>query len=211
MRPLNNIPQFDSSNRFDAVRMAADDNDKESDKQLNQTEPYSHPPWTTKSKTRTKAPTFDCKKSFWQCYYEISKPRKTWFDKEFLRHKNWEYKVLCKIHAGKTICASNYSCWYKNADEIANKIVKFTNSITSKNNVVVSGKVSRKNRFNNKAKKEHNLQLIQHHNINPFRHTNAKFVFKYLWRQTINQTFYKFYWINICKYMYALKFSVSAL
>ena len=37
MRPLNNIPQFDSSNRFDAVRMAADDNDKESDKQLNQT------------------------------------------------------------------------------------------------------------------------------------------------------------------------------
>ena len=52
------------------------------------------------------------------------------------------------------------------------------------NNVVVSSIVSRKHRFNNKAKEvnenlkdkceEHNLQLIQHHNINPFRHTNAK-------------------------------------
>ena len=102
---------------------------------------------------------------------------KTWFDKEFLRHKNWEYKALCKIHAGKTICANNYLCWYKSSDKIANKIVKFTNSILSKNNVFVSSIVSRKNRFNNKAKEGHNLQLIQHHNINSFRHTNAKFVF----------------------------------
>ena len=55
---------------------------------------------------------------------------------------------------------------------------------TSKNNVAVSNIVSRKDRFNSKAKEvnenlkdkceEHNLQLIQHHNINTFRHTNAK-------------------------------------
>ena len=41
----------------------------------------------------------------------------------------------------------------KNSDEIANKIVEFANSIkTSENNVVVSSLVSRKDRFNNKAK-----------------------------------------------------------
>ena len=68
--------------------------------------------------------------------------------------------------------------------EIANKIVEFANSIkTSENNIVVSSIVSRKDRFNNKAEEvnenlkdkceEHNLQLIQH-DINPFRHTNAK-------------------------------------
>ena len=54
----------------------------------------------------------------------------------------------------------------------------------SENNVVVSNIVSRKDRFNNKTKEvnenlkykceEHNLQLIQHHNINTFRHSNAK-------------------------------------
>ena len=63
--------------------------------------------------------------------------------------------------------------------------MEFANSIkTSENNVVVSSIVSRKYRLNNKAKEvnenfkdkceEHNLQLKQHHNINPFRHTNAK-------------------------------------
>ena len=49
---------------------------------------------------------------------------------------------------------------------------------------MVSSIVARKDRFNNKAKdvnenlqhkfEEHNLQLIQHHKINPFRHTDAK-------------------------------------
>ena len=34
MRTLSNVPQFDSSNRFDALRMATDDNDKELDKQI---------------------------------------------------------------------------------------------------------------------------------------------------------------------------------
>ena len=62
--------------------------------------------------------------------------------------------------------------------------MEFANSIkTSENNIVVSSIVSRKDRFNNKAEEvnenlkdkceEHNLQLIQH-DINPFRHTNAK-------------------------------------
>ena len=73
----------------------------------------------------------------------------------------------------------------KNSVEIANKIVEFENSIkTSKNNVVLFSIVSRKDRFNNKAKEvnenlkekceEHNLQLIQHHNITPFHHTSSK-------------------------------------
>ena len=73
----------------------------------------------------------------------------------------------------------------KNSDEITNEIVEFENSIkTGENNVVVSSIVSRKDRFNNKAKEvnenlkdkceEHNLQLIQHHNINLFRQTNEK-------------------------------------
>ena len=30
MRPLNNIPQYVSPNRFDAFRMTTDENDKES-------------------------------------------------------------------------------------------------------------------------------------------------------------------------------------
>ena len=38
MRPLHSIPQFVSPNCFDALRMATDDNDKESDKQLIQNE-----------------------------------------------------------------------------------------------------------------------------------------------------------------------------
>ena len=72
----------------------------------------------------------------------------------------------------------------KNSNKIANETVEFANSIkTRENNVVVSSIVSRKDRFNNKAKEvnknlkdkceEHDLQLIQHHNINPFRYTNA--------------------------------------
>ena len=83
------------------------------------------------------------------------------------------------IHVGTYDLPSN-----KNSVEIANEIVEFANSIkTSKNNLVVSSIASRKDRFKNKAKEinknlkdkceEHDLQLIQHHNINPFRYTNA--------------------------------------
>ena len=52
---LNNIPQFVSPNRFDALRMTTDDNDKESDGQLIQNETDSNPLKPTISKTR--APT----------------------------------------------------------------------------------------------------------------------------------------------------------
>ena len=80
---------------------------------------------------------------------------------------------IIKIHVGTNDLPDN-----QNSDEIANEIVEFANSIkTSKNNVIVSNIVSRKDRFNNKVKKvnenlknkceEHNLQLIQHQNINP--------------------------------------------
>ena len=84
------------------------------------------------------------------------------------------------IHFGTNDLRGN-----KNSDEITNEIVEFENSIkTGENNVVVSSIVSRKDRFNNKAKEinenlkdiceEDNLQLMQHHNINPLRHINAK-------------------------------------
>ena len=43
MRPLNNIPQFVSPNRFDALRMKTNDSDKEADKQFIQSETDSHP------------------------------------------------------------------------------------------------------------------------------------------------------------------------
>ena len=84
------------------------------------------------------------------------------------------------IHVGTNDLPGN-----TNSGEIANEIVEFANSIkTSENNVVVFSIVSRKDRFNNKAKEvnknskgkceDYSLQLIQHHNINLFRHTNAK-------------------------------------
>ena len=58
MRPLNNIPQFVSPNRFGALRMTTDDNDdKESDEQLIRNETDSHPLKSVISKTKTRAPT----------------------------------------------------------------------------------------------------------------------------------------------------------
>ena len=57
MRPLKNIPQFVSPNRFDALRMTTDDNDKESDEQLIQNETESHPLKSIISKTKTRAST----------------------------------------------------------------------------------------------------------------------------------------------------------
>ena len=79
MRPLNNIPQFDSLNRFGALRMITDDNDKKSDEQLNQNETNSHPPRLIYSKTKTRARTTVIlgdsivRNVLWQWYYEISK------------------------------------------------------------------------------------------------------------------------------------------
>ena len=51
MRPLNNIPQFASPNRFDAFRMKTDDDDKESNGQLIQNETDSHSLKSTISKS----------------------------------------------------------------------------------------------------------------------------------------------------------------
>ena len=195
MRPLNNIPQFVSPNRFDALRMTTDDNDKESDGQLIQNETDSNPLKPTISKTR--APTTVIlgdsiiKNIYGNAITKSIKHKKHVVVKHLSGAKIEDMKHYVKptqekqpaqiiIHIGTNDLAGN-----KNTDEIANEIVGFTNSIkTSENNVVVSSIVSRKDRFNNKAKEvnenlkdkceEHNLQLIQHHNINPFRHTNAK-------------------------------------
>ena len=73
------------------------------------------------------------------------------------------------------IVGTNDSPGNRNSDKIANEIVEFENSFkTSKNNVVVSSIISRKDRFNKAKEVNGNLQLIQHHNINPSRRTNAK-------------------------------------
>ena len=94
----------------------------------------------------------------------------------------------------------------KNSHEIANEILEFANLIkTSENNVDVSSIVARKNFKNLKDKcEEHNLQLIQNHNINPLYHTNAKGLHlndygdKQLTRNfTILQALLKI--VNICK------------
>ena len=57
MRPLNNIWKFDSPNSFDSLQMKIDDNEKESDKQLNQSEIGSHNPKLINLKTKTRAST----------------------------------------------------------------------------------------------------------------------------------------------------------
>ena len=56
MKPLNNIPQFVSPNRFDALRMTVDDKNKESDEQLIQNETDSRTLKSIISKTKTRAP-----------------------------------------------------------------------------------------------------------------------------------------------------------
>ena len=56
MSPLNNISQLFYPNRFEALQMTANDNDKESDEQLVQNETDSHPLKSIISKTKTRAP-----------------------------------------------------------------------------------------------------------------------------------------------------------
>ena len=84
------------------------------------------------------------------------------------------------VHIGTNDLSSN-----KNSDEIADEIVNFAKSIkTDENSIVISSIVPRKDRLNNKAKEvnlhlkekceANNLSLIEHHNINPYRHINAK-------------------------------------
>ena len=103
--------------------------------------------------------------------------------KHYVKPTQEKQSAKIMIHVGTNDLPGN-----KNSYEIANKIVEFADSVkTNENNVVVSSIVSRKERFNHKAKEvyknlkdkceEHNLQLIQHHNINPFHH-NKRFAFK---------------------------------
>ena len=100
--------------------------------------------------------------------------------KHYVKPQQEKQPAQIIIHVGTNDLPGN-----KNSDEIANEIVEFTNLIkTSENNVVVSSTVSRKDRLNNKAKEvnenlkdkceEHSLQLIQHYNINPFKHRQSK-------------------------------------
>ena len=77
------------------------------------------------------------------------------------------------VHIGTNDFSSN-----RNSDAIAKSIKN------DENNIVISSIVPRKDRLNNKAievnlhLKEkceaNNLSLIEHHNINPYRHINAK-------------------------------------
>ena len=84
------------------------------------------------------------------------------------------------VHIGTNGLSSN-----KNSDEIADEIFNFAKSIkTDENNIVISSVVPRKDRLKSKAKEvnlhlkeeceANNLSLIEHHNINSYRHINAK-------------------------------------
>ena len=57
MRPLKNIPQFASPNRFDALQMTANDNKKKLDEQLIQNETDLHLLKSIISKTKSRAST----------------------------------------------------------------------------------------------------------------------------------------------------------
>ena len=197
MRALNNISQFSSPNRFDTLRMTADDKDKKSDEQLIQNKTDSYPLTSIISKIKTRASTAVTlgdsiiKKSFCKAIKKSITHKKHAAVKHISGAKIDDIKHYVKstrekqpaqiiIHVGTNDLPSN-----KNSDEIVNEIVEFASSIeTNENNVVVSEIVSRKGRFNNKATEvnenlkdkceKHNLQLIQHNKINLFCHTNAK-------------------------------------
>ena len=157
--------------------MTTGDNDEESDGQLIQNENDSHAIKSIISKTR--APTtvvlvygnaitksIKHKKHVVVKHFSGAKIEDT---KHYVKPTQEKQSARIIIHVGTNDLPGN-----KNSDAIANEIVEFANSIkTSENNVVVSSIVSRKDRFNNKAKEvnenlkdkceEHNLQLIQHH------------------------------------------------
>ena len=189
MRPLNNILQFIPPNRFDALRMTTDDNNKESDEQLIQNETDPHLLKSIISKTKARAPIAVIlgesivKNVYGNAITKSMKHKKHVVIKHLSGTKIEDMKHYVKPTQEKQ--PAQIIIHVNHSDEIANEIVQFANSIKkSKNNVLVSSIVSRKDQFNNKAKErnenlkdkceEHNLQLIQHHNINPFRHTNAK-------------------------------------
>ena len=189
MRPLNNILQFIPPNRFDALRMTTDDNNKESDEQLIQNETDPHLLKSIISKTKARAPIAVIlgesivKNVYGNAITKSMKHKKHVVIKHLSGTKIEDMKHYVKPTQEKQ--PAQIIIHVNHSDEIANEIVQFANSIKkSKNNVLVSSIVSRKDQFNNKAKErnenlkdkceEHNLQLIQHHNINLFRQTNEK-------------------------------------
>ena len=165
MIPLNNIPQFVSPNRFDALRMTTDHNDKEYDGQLIQNETDSHPLKSIIPKTETRAPTTVIlgdsiiKNVINKVITKSIKHMKHVVVKHFSGAKIEDMKHYVKptrekqpaqiiIHVG-----TNDLPGQKNSDKIANETAEYANSIkTSENDVVVSSIVSRKDRFNNKPK-----------------------------------------------------------
>ena len=195
-KSLNEIPEpIYSPNRFDALRTQNNYNDNES-KHLNLNGTVSQLPKNAQPKAKTKAPTTVIlgdsivKTVYGNAITKWVKHRKHVVVKHFSGAKIDDMKHVkptqekepaqMVVHIGTNDLSSN-----KNSDEIADEIVNFTKSIkTAENNIVISSIVPRKDRLNNKAKEvnlhlkekceANNLSLIEHHNINPYRHINAK-------------------------------------
>ena len=196
-KSLNEIPErIYSPNRFDALRTQNNDNDNASE-HLDLNETVSQLPKNAQPKAKTKAPTTvilgdsTLKNVYGNAITKWVKHRKHVVVKHFSGAKIDDMKHYVKpkqekqpaqviVHIGRNNLSSN-----KNSDEIADEIVNFAKSIkTDENNVVISSIVPRKDRLNNNAKEvnlhlkenceANNLSLIEHHNINPYRHINAK-------------------------------------
>ena len=196
-KSLNEIPEpIYSPDRFDALRTQNNDNNNESE-HLNLDETVSQLPKNAQPKAKTKAPTTVIlgdsivKNVYGNAITKWVKHRKHVVVKHFSGAKIDDMKHYVKptqekqpaqiiVHIGTNDLSSN-----KNSDEIADEIVNFAKSIkTDENNIVISSIVPRKDRLNNKAKEvnlhfkekceANNLSLIEHHNINPYRHINAK-------------------------------------
>ena len=191
-KSLNEIPEpIYSPNRFDALRTQNNDNDNESE-HLNLIETVSHRPKNAQPKAKTKAPTtVILGDSIVKNVYGNAITKRIKYRKHFSGAKIDDIKHYVKptqekqpaqiiVHIGTNDLSTN-----KNSDEIADEIVNFAKSIkTDENNIVISSIVPKKDRLNNKAKEvnlhlkekceANNLSLIETHNINPYRHINAK-------------------------------------
>ena len=98
------------------MRMATDDNEKESGEQLIQNETDSHPLKSIFSRTKTRAPTtVILGDSIVKNVYDnaITKSIKHKKHVHFYGPKIEDMKHYVKTHARKTTCTNNYSCWYQ--------------------------------------------------------------------------------------------------
>ena len=133
MRPLNNIWKFDSPNSFDSLQMKIDDNEKESDKQLNQSETGSHNPKLINLKTETRASTTGTLGDSILKNVHVNAITKS------VKHKK---NVVVKYFSGVKIKETKY--YVKPTQEKQHVQMIETNLIkTSTNNVAVSRMVSR--------------------------------------------------------------------